>query len=276
MDIQKKPLKILHTSDIHLGAYDKKSGRFSNEKKMLQEAHFIKIIDLGIEHDVDAFLIPGDLFDNARVDNETLELFANQIKRLGVPTIVSPGNHDHVGPGSVYDRIDLFAIADNLFVMRNESGEPIIIDELSLKIWGKAHTEELPDFRPFSNPPERAYDGWYICMGHGHYIHPNALQRHSFHISCKEILELNCDYVALGHWEQFTRVESGDKAVAAYSGAPESLAYESGIGGRVLIVNLHPQNGVTLSAVSINGEPVINHKDIPYLYADKEYEYTAN
>ena len=37
MTNEKKPLKILHTSDIHLGAYDKRSGRFSDENKVKQE-----------------------------------------------------------------------------------------------------------------------------------------------------------------------------------------------------------------------------------------------
>ena len=266
-----KPLKILHTSDIHLGAYDKRSGRFSDENKIKQERHFIKIIELGISHNVDAFLIPGDLFDNARVDDETLVLFANEIKRLGVPTIVAPGNHDHVGPNSLYDRIDLNKIASNLFILRNESGSSITFDELNLKIWAKAHTEEIPDFRPFSEPPARNYDGWYICMGHGHYIHPKAVQRHSFHISCQEINHLDCDYVALGHWEQYTIVEAGINTLAAYSGAPESLAHESGLGGRVLLVELNSKDDKKITALSLNGEEKIEHEDMPYLEADKDY-----
>ena len=82
MALSKKPLKIFHTSDIHLGAYDKKSGRFSDENKIKQEKNFIRLIDIGIASKADVFLIPGDLFDNARVDQETLELFAEQINRI--------------------------------------------------------------------------------------------------------------------------------------------------------------------------------------------------
>ena len=113
MALSKKPLKIFHTSDIHLGAYDKKSGRFSDENKIKQEKNFIRLIDIDIASKADVFLIPGDLFDNARVDQETLELFAEQINRIDIPTIVAPGNHDHVGPDSVFDRINLNDIAKN-------------------------------------------------------------------------------------------------------------------------------------------------------------------
>tara|TARA_Y100001970_G_scaffold138225_1_gene170116 strand:- start:19410 stop:20240 length:831 start_codon:yes stop_codon:yes gene_type:complete len=267
----KKPLKIFHTSDIHLGAYDKKSGRFSEENKIKQEKNFIRLIDIGIASNADVFLIPGDLFDNARVDQETLELFAEQIKRIAIPTIVAPGNHDHVGPDSVFDRIDLTNIAKNLFIFRDVEGSSFIFDDLGLKIWGKAHTEQVPDFRPFSNPPKRDYDGWYICMGHGHYIHPNAVQRHSFHISEQELIDLNCDYVALGHWEQYTIVESGNTTLAAYSGAPESLAHESGIGGKVLIVELITENEKKISALSISDSTVLNQEEIPFLKADPSY-----
>tara|TARA_Y100001970_G_scaffold140787_1_gene173422 strand:- start:17985 stop:18815 length:831 start_codon:yes stop_codon:yes gene_type:complete len=271
MTSNKKPLKIFHTSDIHLGAYDKKSGRFSEENKIKQEENFIRLIDIGIESKADVFLIPGDLFDNARVDQETLELFAEQIKRIAIPTIVAPGNHDHVGPNSVFDRINLNDIAKNLFVLRDVEGSSFLFDELGLKIWGKAHTEQVPDFRPFSNPPKRDYDGWYVCMGHGHYIHPNAVQRHSFHISEQELIDLNCDYVALGHWEQYTIVESGTDTLAAYSGAPESLAHESGIGGMVLLVDLIPDAEKKLTALSISDQTVLAHEDIPFLVADPSY-----
>ena len=51
MALSKKPLKIFHTSDIHLGAYDKKSGRFSEENKIKQEKNFIRLVDIGIEKD---------------------------------------------------------------------------------------------------------------------------------------------------------------------------------------------------------------------------------
>ena len=55
MTSSKKPLKIFHTSDIHLGAYDKKSGRFSEENKIKQEKNFIRLIDIGIASKADVF-----------------------------------------------------------------------------------------------------------------------------------------------------------------------------------------------------------------------------
>ena len=73
------------------------------------------------------------------------------------------------------------------------------------------------------------------------------------------------DYVALGHWEQITRVAAGPHTTAAYSGAPQSLAIGSGLGGRVLLVEFADTGDVRLTAHSIDGAEPLPHDEIPLL-----------
>ena len=71
--------------------------------------------------------------------------------------------------------------------------------------------------------------------------------------------------MALGHWEQMTRVAAGPHTTAAYSGAPQSLAVGSGLGGRVLLVELEAAGEVRLTAHSIEGADPLPHDEIPLL-----------
>ena len=255
-------LRMLHTSDVHLGAYDNRINVEGRREEL--EAGFRRVIEIAMAEEVDLALIAGDFFDNARVYLETMQFAAEQIARLDRPAIIAPGNHDHVGPGSVYDRFDLTSIAQNLTIMREPDGEVVELYELDLEVWGRAHTETRVDFQPFHAPATAGDAAWQIGMGHGHFIHPKAGLHHSFHIREEHLVEAGRDYVALGHWEQMTRVATGEVGVAAYSGAPEGLG---GAGGHVLIVDLMEDGEVRLTGVPLQeGAPRITHDDLPYLH----------
>ena len=261
----RRPFRLLHTSDVHLGAYDRGSGRDSGVHRAAVEENMRAVIGVGLRERVDLVLIAGDFFDNARVTEETLQFAAEQIARAEVPVVIGPGNHDHVGDNSVYDRLDLTELAQNLVIQRSEEGETTAIEELDVEVWGRAHTERSSDFLPFADPPPRGEAGWQLALGHGHFIHPRAVLRHSFHIREEELAESRRDYVALGHWEQLTRVAAGPHTTAAYSGAPQSLAVGSGLGGRVLLVDFSAAGDVRLTAHSIEGAEPLRHDEIPLL-----------
>jgi DNA repair exonuclease SbcCD nuclease subunit len=212
---------------------------------------------------VDLLLVAGDFFDNARVRPETLEFAARQIARLDCPALIAPGNHDHVGPGSVYDRFDLTSIAQNLRILRRPQGETVAYETLDLEVWGKSHTEQDPRFTPFEDAPPRGAATWQVGIGHGHFIHPRALTHHSFHIREEHLEATARDYVALGHWERMYRVAAGERTVAAYSGAPEGLG--SGNGGHVLVVDLLEDGNVRLTGHPLAEAPPLPHDEIELL-----------
>ncbi len=256
------PLRLLHTSDVHLGAYDHGRGEHLDALRAGLEDAFRRTVDKALREEVDAMLIAGDFIDNARVRDETLHFAASEIARAGVPVVVLPGNHDHVGAGSLYSRIDWAAAAPNLQLMHEPSGETVALDELEVEVWGRSHTEEDPRFTPFMDAPPRGEAAWQIGIGHGHYIHPGAALQHSFHIYEAELRAMERDYVALGHWERLVRVAAGGET-AAYSGAPLSLS--GSVGGRVLLVDLQADGSVRLEASSLDGEAPLAHEEIPLL-----------
>ncbi len=86
-------LRILHTSDWHLGKRLDNYPRHEAQEKVLDE-----ICRIADEQAVDAVLIAGDLFDTANPPVQSVELFYKTLKRLTNngkrPVIAIAGNHD--------------------------------------------------------------------------------------------------------------------------------------------------------------------------------------
>ncbi|MCV6639555.1 exonuclease subunit SbcD [Candidatus Albibeggiatoa sp. nov. NOAA] len=86
-------MKILHTSDWHLGKKLGHISRLAEQQRVLQE-----ICDIVDQQSVDAVIIAGDLFDTFNPPVEAIELFYSTLKKLGNqgkrPVIAIAGNHD--------------------------------------------------------------------------------------------------------------------------------------------------------------------------------------
>lgn len=86
-------MKILHTSDWHLG---KRLDAFSRIDE--QRAVMAEICELADTHDVDAVIVAGDLFDTVNPPIEATELLYKTLKRLAAngtrAVIAIAGNHD--------------------------------------------------------------------------------------------------------------------------------------------------------------------------------------
>lgn len=86
-------MKILHTSDWHLGKRLDDFSRLEEQKAIMQE-----ICEIADGEKVDAILIAGDLFDTFNPPTEAVDLFYKTLKQLtnnGTrPVIAIAGNHD--------------------------------------------------------------------------------------------------------------------------------------------------------------------------------------
>ena len=86
-------MKILHTSDWHLGRslYGKK--RYEEFEKFLSWLE-----NTVIEENIDALIVAGDIFDNSTPGNRAQELYYNFLRNISASscrhTIITAGNHD--------------------------------------------------------------------------------------------------------------------------------------------------------------------------------------
>ncbi|MFN8507174.1 MAG: metallophosphoesterase [Dehalococcoidia bacterium] len=222
--MSRRPLRVVHTSDVHLGAYSGKDGTWA-DRRSLMEAAFANVISLANEEQADALLIAGDFFDNDRVAADVVEFAGEQIARFRGKAFLLPGNHDPMDAGRIYWRYDLEAMAPNLRIVRAHAGEYIHAEELDLVLWGRAYLDSDWHFKPLSGIPERLDDRWHIAMAHGHFVRDGGEMHRSLLIHESELHAAaeHWDYLALGHWEPHADVTTGG-LTAVYSGAPLALS----------------------------------------------------
>lgn len=222
---ERRPLRVVHTSDVHLGAYAGSSDAKWEERRELMETAVAGVINLGNELNADALIIAGDFFDNDRVTDETVRFAGQQIRRFEGQTFLIPGNHDPMDPGSIYWRHDLEAMAPRLTIVRAPAGEYVEPEALDLVLWGRAYLDTDWHFRPLEGLPERLDNRWHIAMAHGHFVRQGGDQHRSLLMREEEIEAAagHWDYMAFGHWEPHADVSCGG-VTAIYSGAPMPLS----------------------------------------------------
>lgn len=236
----RRPLRLLHTSDVHLGGYEPDLARRALEA----------VVDAVRSTGAGALLVAGDLFDHSRVADAEVAFFLAQVARLDVPVVVLPGNHDTVDAGSVYQRPAFAAAPPNLHVLDDPQGRTLELPGLGLVLWGRATRDHTPAFRPLQGVPPRNGAPWYVALAHGHLLEAGAGEHRSSPIAPQEIAAAPCDYVALGHWDRFADVSQGGVR-ACYSGAPHWTPGRYGLLGHVALVHLTPEEGARVSRLPL-------------------------
>lgn len=225
-------MRLLHTSDIHLGATSTVTKRIS----VNDGAHraFKALIDLAIEITADLLIIAGDLFENNRIKPPIIQFVLQQLDRLDIPIVILPGNHDCLLPDSVFLHKDFTKIDSNIHIFKNPAGEIFYFPKLDVAVWGKPIISYGDNIRPLAGISSRNEEKWRIAVAHGYYVGASTNHEVSFQISEREIIESAHDYIALGHLPSFQCV--CDKPVKAYySGSPSYF-------GKVAIVDFHDAN----------------------------------
>lgn len=85
-------MRFLHTSDWHLGRSFHGVDVIDHQRDIVQQ-----VSEIIAEHQVDALLLSGDVYDRALPAVAVVEMFNEALGRLmdaGIPIIISSGNHD--------------------------------------------------------------------------------------------------------------------------------------------------------------------------------------
>ncbi len=85
-------MRILHTSDWHLGQNFNNYDRTDEHKAFLEKLH-----QIAYEKSLDVIVVSGDIFDTPTPSVAAQELYNTQMIRLsqlGIPIVVTAGNHD--------------------------------------------------------------------------------------------------------------------------------------------------------------------------------------
>lgn len=244
---------FIHTADWQLGK-PFAGVRDEAKRSRLQQERIAVIGRIGEEARKSGaafILVAGDMFDSATITRAVVSEACAAIGAIGMPVLVIPGNHDHGGPGSVWEqaffRRERDELAPSLQVLLTP--EPLELEgaivfpcpllrrheSIDPTAWVAASLGDGdgPGARPriilahgsvlgFGAPPEEEEDAGF----------PNL-------INLNRLADLPADYVALGDWH-------GTKSVgprAWYSGTPELDRFPRGEDHRqgvVLYVTVEP------------------------------------
>jgi exonuclease SbcD len=215
-------VRILHTSDIHVGDSVDHSGVVA------------PLVETALAREVDLVLLVGDIFDHNRVPTEAGQVLVDELGRLDVPVVVLPGNHDCLVPDAVWRRVTLPA---NVHVLMDAAGEHLELAELDLALWGRPHPD-YGDLRPLAGIPAPGERRWHVALAHGHLVLRPDDRPRAYQITPEEIAASAQDYIALGHWDVPHDKSAGD-VTAHYSGSASRYGVcalvtlsDAGAGGR--------------------------------------------
>ena len=93
-------MKLLHTSDWHIGKTLRGRPRLPEQELVLRE-----LVQMARDHDVDAVVIAGDLYDTSAPSAEAIEKVVKALigfRNTGAEVIVIAGNHDHAPTFEAY------------------------------------------------------------------------------------------------------------------------------------------------------------------------------
>lgn len=99
-------LRFLHTADWQIGkAFQSTEDNAKREALRKQRLDTVRGLKSLIDEQKLQFVdVCGDLFDSATPDQATVSALCSAVGSLEVPVYAIPGNHDHAGPGCIWEK----------------------------------------------------------------------------------------------------------------------------------------------------------------------------
>lgn len=240
-------MKILHVSDVHIGAKVSFLGPRAGKYRQRLIETFESVYDKAVEEQVNLVAVCGDLFDSPFPSKTDVEIVKRVFKRLadaGIYIAVLPGNHDYLADGCVYLVDDLSQGNPRIMVFNNPEEHRVFIRDLDLGLYFKVNNSpksvQSPLYLEASDPlPQEGeiFEPKYkVALAHGS-VEINNQGSQNYPIKTEDIKNSGYDYVALGDWHSYLDVTSGD-VPAVYPGCLEPLAVDQERAGNVVIVDI--------------------------------------
>lgn len=219
-------MRLLHFADLHLDA----SFRWAGEgvagglRQALRDA-LARILALAGERHVDAILCAGDLYEQDTFTPDTAAFLRQAFADAApLPVLIAPGNHDWLGPHSLYRQV---AWSSNVHIFRSARPEPHPLSA-GVTVWGAAHLG--PAGAPDPLDGLRVTDtGLNLGLLHAARRHASAPDPHA-PFDPADVPASGLCHVLCGHHH---RPEDGEWHT--YPGNPEPLTFgEDGVRGAVI------------------------------------------
>ncbi|MGO1749695.1 MAG: metallophosphoesterase family protein, partial [Marinobacter sp.] len=229
--------KFLHTADWQMG---RTYSRFDTEDgAALVEARYEaieRLAALATEHECDAVLVAGDVFDAQTVSDRTIRRVFNATRGFTGPWVMLPGNHDAALAESVWTRSKrLNAVPDNVHLALEPGVLPLPEQGIAVLAAPLTQRHTYGDLtQPFDNT-DTAPNLLRIGLGHGSVqgVLPEDIDSTN-PIAPDRTQTAKLDYLALGDWHGVKEINQR----TWYSGTHEPERFRNNDAGYVLIVDI--------------------------------------
>lgn len=269
-------MKIIHTSDWHLGATLYGHDRLDDHREMLRQ-----LTETVAREQPDALLVSGDIFDNSSPSAAAERLLDSALMELAdagkrdMKIILTSGNHDspsrHTTHSAVYSRLgihtigsagitadtDIADIADRFIIRVGEKGAVIAVPYINRRNMPEGLFDGLIDFAS----REISHSLPTVMMAHLP-VSRSVTTGHSdvderFVGGCENVeidsLGHGYDYLALGHIHCPQQWSTGN-AIARYCGTPLPISFDESYPHSVTIVEL-PAAGIIPTVTTVALKP---------------------
>lgn len=236
-------MKIIHCSDLHLGAA--LTTRMTPEKAAERRAELLagfgRLADYAGQHDVEAILIAGDLFDVRFIDSHTRSYVLDVIRmHSNIDFYYLKGNHDteDLHDPDTEDLCNLYLFNESGWTSYPVKDSRVVISGIEIGSGRSGSGQvEVPAF------PE---DQINLVMMHGELIaygHGIGNDR----IAVNDLIGKNIHYLALGHIHSFGSGRIDGKGVWCNPGSLEGHGFdECGRHGFVML-DIYERTGTIIS-----------------------------
>lgn len=211
-------MKILHSADLHLDSAF--AGRSAEAVARLKRELLRvpgKLAAICRERECDLMLLSGDLFDGPWTA-ESLHALKTALKEAGVPTFISPGNHDFCSPSSPWIGESW---PENVHIFTKPTLESVVVPSLDCRIYG-AGFEAMDCGGLLEGFQTEGEETFHIAVLHG-----DPMQKKSPYnpITQAQVAASGLDYLALGHVHKTGSFRAG-KTLCAWPGCPMGRGYD--------------------------------------------------
>lgn len=236
-------MRFIHTADWQIGMKrhfldEDAQARFSDAR----ENSIRKIGQVAETHDAAFIVVAGDVFETNLLRSRTILRTLDALREISVPVYLLPGNHDHLGPTSIYKSQEfLHGKPDNVYVLESDD---IVMGPEETEVVGvpwaaKRLVEDRVGQRVQQLPTTSGH--FRVVVGHG----TTAAMGGSDILGVIDLTQVEAaiaqnklHYLALG--DRHSTTPCGDTGRVWYSGAPEPTDYDEVDAGNVLVVELVP------------------------------------
>lgn len=230
-----KPLRFLQISDVHVDSKltssglalpkDKRRTRITEINALVQKA-----MELATEREAEAVLIPGDLWDDETVSQESVHRLVESFASIDpTPVFIAPGNHDFCSSLSKYSRATQVALgmrpwSDNVVIFEKPDFTALYHPwREDVVVVGRAFLENVrTSQRLLGTRIARPTAAISLLLFHGSLEGYNreGAAKITAPFSSEELLAQDFSYTALGHYHSFNQiVDAHGKTRAAYAGS---------------------------------------------------------